>query len=158
MNKLKIVLAVGALTATAATAPLVSAGGQHHNNPCSVRGIAGKWLFATDIGHFAGTDTIPRGDITAAGTMNIDTRGNVSGTFDAVIQEVAFLPGETYSGSVQVNDNCTGHAALRHEPGHRTQGHDSHPARRQGNSRDVAGSAESLDVHRAKGPAVATVK
>jgi hypothetical protein len=39
--------------------------------------------------------------------MNIDARGNVSGTLDAVIREVALLPGETYSGSAQVNENCT---------------------------------------------------
>lgn len=74
---------------------------------CSTRTIAGSWVFATAIGRqMLG---FPEGkDITAIGTMNITGDGSVSGKFDATVQDTVFLPGNTYSGSVVVNRDCTG--------------------------------------------------
>lgn len=74
---------------------------------CNVRTLSGSWFFATEVGHFPGP--VPfSGDITAIGTMNIDPAGQLAGTFDATVSEVAFLPGTAYSGSVTVNPDCTG--------------------------------------------------
>jgi hypothetical protein len=73
--------------------------------PCSVRSIAGAWMFATDLGQ---QKIFPGGDITAIGTMNIDSNGNLSGKFDATVAEFRFLPNIPYSGSVTVNSDCTG--------------------------------------------------
>lgn len=47
---------------------------------CTTRMLAGRWLFATDVGHQM---LLPGGDITAIGTMNIDRAGNLNGKFDA---------------------------------------------------------------------------
>lgn len=74
---------------------------------CSIDRIAGSWFFATDVGHFPGPEPFS-GDITALGTMNIDSHGNLAGVFDATVSEVAFLPGTTYAGNVTVNPDCTG--------------------------------------------------
>ena len=73
--------------------------------PCSTKDMAGGWLFATDVGHIFDFG----GDITAIGTMNIDRRGNLAGTFDATVQNVIFLPDITYEGTIVVNSDCTGH-------------------------------------------------
>lgn len=74
---------------------------------CSTRSIAGSWVFATAIGRqMLG---FPEGkDITAIGTMNIAKDGSLSGEFDATVQDIVFLPGNTYAGSVTVNPDCTG--------------------------------------------------
>jgi hypothetical protein len=54
-------------------------------------------------------DGFPPGkDITAIGTMNIAHDGSLTGTFDVTVQDTAFVPEIPYSGSVQVNDDCTG--------------------------------------------------
>jgi hypothetical protein len=71
---------------------------------CSVRKIAGRWVFATGVGQFPAFG----GDITAIGTMNIDREGDLSGRFDATVASVQFLPGIRYSGSVTMNEDCTG--------------------------------------------------
>jgi len=61
---------------------------------CSVRSIAGNWLFATDIGRqMLGEPFPPDKDITALGTMHIGRDGTISGTFDVTVQDFAFLPG-----------------------------------------------------------------
>jgi hypothetical protein len=72
---------------------------------CSTRAVAGRWLFATDVGH---QSLGPGGDITAIGTLNIDSQGNISGTFDVTVQDAAFRPGNTYEGTIVVNSDCTG--------------------------------------------------
>ena len=56
---------------------------------CDTQNMAGRWLFATDVGHQM---LLPGGDITAIGTMNIDRAGNLSGKFDATVQDWMFLP------------------------------------------------------------------
>lgn len=76
---------------------------------CSVRAIAGNWLFATSIGHqMLGAPFPPDKDITAIGTMNIARDGTLSGSFDVTIEGFTFAPGVFYTGSVIVNPDCTG--------------------------------------------------
>lgn len=71
---------------------------------CSVEGLAGRWLFATEVGQFPDFG----GDITALGTLNIHHSGRVEGRFDATVALVGFLPNNTYDGSIVVNPDCTG--------------------------------------------------
>ena len=81
----------------------------HAGNGCSVKSIAGKWMFATGIGRQSlGAPFPPGKDITAIGTMNINRDGSLSGTFDATVQDTIFLPGIVYDGSVVINPDCTG--------------------------------------------------
>ena len=80
---------------------------------CSIRTIAGKWVFATETGHMLSPvgGPGPHGritDVTAMGTMNIDKAGNISGDFDISILGVAFIPDIPYTGLVTVNPDCTG--------------------------------------------------
>ncbi len=78
---------------------------------CSTKTIAGKWIFATGIGRQSLGGPFPPGkDITALGTMNISRDGTISGVFDATIQDFFDFPllGQTYTGTVIVNADCTG--------------------------------------------------
>ena len=76
------------------------------NPPCSVRSLAGTWVFATDVGQ---QKLFPApGDITAIGTINIDRAGNFSGKFDFTVAEFGFFPNNSYTGSITVNPDCTG--------------------------------------------------
>jgi hypothetical protein len=77
------------------------------DDTCSIRMLAGRWLFATGIGHQALPKAPPPGDITASGTMNIKRSGYIEGTFDVTFQNSVFLPGRSYTGSVTVNPDCT---------------------------------------------------
>ena len=78
------------------------------DDSCSVRAIAGNWLFATGIGHqMLGAPFPPDEDITAIGTMNIALDGTLSGTFDVTVENFIFLPGVSYTGSVMVNPDLT---------------------------------------------------
>lgn len=72
---------------------------------CSLKNLAGKWMFATDVGR---QNLFPGGDITAIGTFKLDKRGHAKGTFDATIEEFAFLDDATFSGTLVVGSNCTG--------------------------------------------------
>lgn len=72
---------------------------------CETQNMAGRWLFATDVGHQM---LLPGGDITAIGTMNIDREGTVGGKFDATVQDWMFLPGNDYFGTIVVGSDCTG--------------------------------------------------
>ena len=50
--------------------------------PCSTHMLAGRWMFATDIGHQA-ILRVP-GDITAIGVFRVDRQGTIlDGVFDA---------------------------------------------------------------------------
>ena len=75
---------------------------------CTVRKIAGRWLFATSIGRQMLPNFPPDKDITAIGTMVIQRDGRISGTFDATVEDTVFIPGVPYEGSVVVNPDCTG--------------------------------------------------
>ena len=73
---------------------------------CSPRMLAGRWMFATDVGK---QSFFPGGDITAIGTFWIDRFGNVSrGVFDATVADFGFLPGIRFSGSFALKPDCTG--------------------------------------------------
>ena len=74
---------------------------------CSVRDVAGKWMFATGIGRQMLPGFPPDKDITAIGTMNIARDGSLEGTFDVTVQDTFFQPGIPYSGSIVVNGDCT---------------------------------------------------
>ena len=72
---------------------------------CSVRDLAGKWVFYTDVG----TDHQLGGVlITALGTMNIDYSGNVEGTFDVNAEQLFTFSGLEYFGEASINSNCMG--------------------------------------------------
>ena len=101
MTRLALVLVIGlvmALPAGVATA----------GNGCSVKAVAGQWLFATGIGRqMLGAPFPPDKDITALGTMNINRDGSLSGTFDVTVEDFGFIPGIVYDGSLTVNPDCT---------------------------------------------------
>src|SRR5690606_27951844 len=75
------------------------------HDDCSLRSLAGKWMFATDVGR---QNLFPGGDITAIGTFKLDKRGNAEGIFDATIEEYAFLDDSTFTGTLVVNSKCVG--------------------------------------------------
>jgi hypothetical protein len=72
---------------------------------CSARQLAGRWMFATDVGKQI---FFPGGDITAIGTFRSDRAGKIKGVFDATVAGWMFLPGVTFEGSFVVNPDCTG--------------------------------------------------
>lgn len=75
---------------------------------CSVKKLAGKWVFATGIGQQNLGPPFMDGDITAIGTMNISKDGSLEGAFDAT--EFRGLVGQDipYWGSIVINKDCTG--------------------------------------------------
>lgn len=80
---------------------------RHPDKPsdCSARQLAGRWMFATDVGR---QTFFPGGDITAIGTFRVDRSGKVEGVFDATVASWMFLPGISFTGSFTVNADCTG--------------------------------------------------
>lgn len=81
------------------------------NGRCDTRMLAGRWLFATGIGHQQlDPPAPPPGDITAIGTMNIDRDGALEGKFDVTFEGALFpaLTGILYSGTAMLNADCTG--------------------------------------------------
>lgn len=79
------------------------------DSECSVRQLAGSWIFATDIGRQAlGAPFPPDKDVTAIGTMNIKRDGTLDGAFDLTVQDFGFIPAITYVGEVILNPDCTG--------------------------------------------------
>jgi hypothetical protein len=82
--------------------------GKDGKDECATRDLAGRWIFASDVGQQLIFLPASEGNITAIGTMNFDKQGNLSGEFDATVAGFIFLPGNTYFGSVTVNPNCTG--------------------------------------------------
>jgi hypothetical protein len=78
------------------------------NDGCSTSMLAGRWLFATGIGHQALDNAPPPADITALGTMNIHRNGDLEGAFAVTFEGAAFAPNVLYSGTVTVNPDCTG--------------------------------------------------
>ena len=79
------------------------------DDSCSIRSIAGRWMFATGIGRQSLGPPFPDGkDITAIGIFSVDRFGNVTGKFDATVQDFFFLPNNTFTGSITVNSDCTG--------------------------------------------------
>jgi hypothetical protein len=75
---------------------------------CSTQMLAGRWVFATGIGHQQLQGGPPPADITAIGTMNVTRNGVLEGAFNVTFEGAAFVPGIPYSGSIVVNPDCTG--------------------------------------------------
>jgi hypothetical protein len=74
--------------------------------PCALSYVTGDWFFVTDVGQQA---IFPAdGDITAIGTLKIQSSGAIGGKFDATVSEFAFLPGIDFNGAISVNSDCTG--------------------------------------------------
>lgn len=100
----RLALAVTVVFLSALPASHAAAG-----NGCTVKAIAGQWLFATGIGRqMLGEPFPPDKDITAIGTMNINRDGSLSGNFDVTVEDFGFIPGIVYDGSLTVNPDCTG--------------------------------------------------
>jgi hypothetical protein len=70
------ILVAGLVAAALAALDEGALAGGDHEPQCSVKSLAGRWLFATDIARFPNFG----GDITALGTMNIDWKRNVEGS------------------------------------------------------------------------------
>jgi hypothetical protein len=83
---------------------LANGGGER----CSTSMLAGRWFFATGIGHQTLANAPAPGDITAIGTMTIRRNGDLEGGFDVTFEGAAFAAGVPYAGSVTVNPDCTG--------------------------------------------------
>jgi hypothetical protein len=103
-NLVGTVLLAGAVLAMLASVDRGVLAVNSRDQPCSVRDLAGRWLFATDVGQFPDFG----GDITALGTMNFGPGGDLEGRFDFTVAEQVFLPDNTYTGSMVVNGDCTG--------------------------------------------------
>jgi hypothetical protein len=83
---------------------------------CSARMLAGRWMFATDVGK---QTFFPGGDITAIGTFRVDRYGNIKGVFDATVAGWMHLPGVKFAGAFTVNPDCTGTLTFETEKGTR---------------------------------------
>lgn len=109
MKRITILRILGRLVAVTTLSGLVAAPAmaKDENRPCSIQSIAGSWIFATDVGQ---QRLFPdqEGDITAIGTMNIDSEGTVKGMFDAAVMGFTHLPNVPYSGSITVEPDCRG--------------------------------------------------
>ena len=81
---------------------------QADDDGCSTRMMAGRWVFATGIGHQTLAQAPAPGDITAIGTMNVNRAGELEGVFNVTFEGTAFVPGIPYSGTITVNADCTG--------------------------------------------------
>ena len=77
----------------------------HDIAECSARTLAGRWMFATDVGE---QTFFPGGDITAIGIFRVDRFGKLEGKFDATVAGWMHLPGVPFTGTFTVNPDCTG--------------------------------------------------
>lgn len=91
---------------------LTGIAGQAQATGCSTEMMAGRWVFATGIGHQALDNAPPPADITAIGTMNVSRGGVLEGAFNVTFEGAAFVPGIPYSGTIVVNPDCTGTVAF----------------------------------------------
>lgn len=83
----------------------------HADKGCSVKQLAGNWMFATGIGRQM-LGFPPDSDMSAIGIFSIDKDGNVNGRFDVTIENVDAMRGIEYWGEATVNDDCTGTIAF----------------------------------------------
>lgn len=96
------------LAALVAIATLTTTNAFANDEQCSTKMLAGKWVFATQVGRQMLPGFPPDKDITAIGTMNIGRDGGVTGEFDVTVQDSFFLPGIPYSGTLLLDEDCTG--------------------------------------------------
>jgi hypothetical protein len=91
--------------------------GKDGKDDCATRDLAGRWIFATDVGQQQLFLPSTEGGITSLGTMNIDKQGNLSGEFDFVVGGFITATGNTYTGTVSLATNCTGTLTFRDSTG-----------------------------------------
>lgn len=102
-------LATVLLASLLVPASALAAGDADQPQRCSTRMVAGRWLFATGMGHvLAPAPPFSGQGITAIGTMNIDRHGNVKGRFDNTIAGFGSFEHNLYWGTIEVNEDCTG--------------------------------------------------
>ena len=132
------------LTLALATAMLLSTTAWAGDAPdeCSTRMLAGRWMFATDVGK---QTFFPGGDITAIGTFRVDRAGNLKGKFDATVANFGFLPGVEFDGTVTVNPDCTGTLTFTTSRRHLPHGQHRRAFGRT-RSRHVAGRRVPVDL------------
>jgi hypothetical protein len=73
---------------------------------CSVKSLAGRWMFATGVGRQSAMPD--RGDVSAIGIFSLDRAGKLTGKFDANMLNGAPLVGVKFDGTITVNPDCTG--------------------------------------------------
>ena len=73
---------------------------------CSLKSLAGRWMFATGVGHQA--EFPNAGDISAIGVFSLDRAGKLSGKFDATLQNLSFLSDVKFDGTITLSADCTG--------------------------------------------------
>ena len=90
---------------------LVYASPSMANGFCSTESMAGRWAFATDLGHLVQPDgsVIPA---TAVGIFTLDKEGNFEGVFDVTLQGLAYVPDIGWWGTMQVGPDCRGTASF----------------------------------------------
>ena len=84
--------------------------------PCSLATVAGSYGYTTS--GFVATPTGAFVPVAAAGRINFDGHGNVSGTQTRVVAGSAL--DETYSGTYSVNSDCKGSFTVLVQPDTRT--------------------------------------
>jgi hypothetical protein len=93
------------LVALAALQLSATAFADDHRGTCSVGLLAGKWAFATDVGH----ETLSfGGDITALGTFAVERDGSANGVFDVTFDNVTFVANVPFDGTITVGADCRG--------------------------------------------------
>ena len=90
---------------------LVYASPSMANGFCSNESMAGRWAFATDLGHLVQEDgsVIPA---SAVGIFTLDKEGNFEGVFDVTLQGLAYIPDIPWWGTMQVGPDCRGTASF----------------------------------------------
>ena len=112
MMNARSIVQLGVLTFLFAGAPALA------DKRCNLRMIAGQWVFATEIGRQAlGEPFPPDKHLTAIGTMTIGRDGHVEGRYDATVQESMFLKDIPYTGTLTINEDCTGELTFETENG-----------------------------------------
>jgi hypothetical protein len=82
---------------------------------CSVKSLAGRWMFATGIG---GQSALPNfGDISAIGVFSVDRAGNLTGKFDANILNGQPMIDVKFDGAITLNADCRGTLTFKTEKG-----------------------------------------
>lgn len=105
MTKLMLVCAALAALQLAGSAWAGGPRGWDRHDDCSIRELAGRWAFGTDVGH----ETLTFGsDITALGTFELSRDGEVSGVFDVTVDNNVFVPDVTFEGRMTIDRDCRG--------------------------------------------------
>jgi hypothetical protein len=78
------------------------------DSPCSTQAMAGRWVYASTVSQQVLAPGLPPITFSSIGTINVDRYGTISGKFDFTALDLVFFPDVAYTGSVNVNPDCTG--------------------------------------------------